>query len=54
MLSIERCREILESANYKISTEEIKLLRTFLYQIATYQISVECEAENNSNKLILK
>ena len=49
MLSLDRCREILKSANYEIETEEIRQLRDFLYQIATYQVEfeMECEAENN-------
>lgn len=46
MLSIERCREILTSKDYMLDTEEIKQLRDFLYQIATYQIETECGSNN--------
>ena len=49
MLSLERCREVLNSANCIFETEEIIDLRDFLYQFATYQVEfeMECEAENN-------
>lgn len=49
MLSIERCREVLKSADYTFETEEIVELRDFLYKFATYQVEfeMECEAENN-------
>ena len=49
MLSIDRCREVLNSANCIFETEEIIDLRDFLYQFATYQVEfeMECEAENN-------
>ena len=49
MLSIDRCREVLYSANRAYETEEIIALRDFLYQFATYQVEfeMECEAENN-------
>lgn len=47
MLSIERCREVLKSADYELETEEIRQLRDFLYNIATLQVEAECEAENN-------
>ena len=47
MLSLDRCREILKSANYELETEEIRQLRDFLIQIATLQVEAECEAENN-------
>ena len=49
MLSLERCRDVLKSADYTFETEEIVVLRDFLYQIATYQVEfeMECEAENN-------
>ena len=49
MLSIDRCREVLDSVNCAYETEEIIELRDFLYQFATYQVEfeMECEAENN-------
>ena len=49
MLSLERCREVLKSADYTFETEEIVELRDFLYKFATYQVEfeMECEAENN-------
>ena len=49
MLSIERCREVLKSADYTFETEEIVELRDFLYKFATYHVEfeMECEAENN-------
>ena len=39
----------MKSADYTFETEEIVVLRDFLYQIATYQVEfeMECEAENN-------
>ena len=49
MFSLERCREVLKSADYNFETEEIMELRDFLYKFATYQVEfeMECEAENN-------
>lgn len=49
MLSLERCREVLKSADYTFETEEIVALRDFLYKFATYQVEfeMECDAENN-------
>lgn len=47
MLSLERCREVMKSADYELETEEMRQLRDFLYNIATLQVEVECEAENN-------
>lgn len=48
MLSIEKCQNILKSSNYILDNGEVKQLRDFLYQIATYQ--VETESENNNSK----
>jgi hypothetical protein len=55
MLSLDRCREILKSANYELETEEIITLRDFLYQFATYQVEfeMECEAENNEDEKLV-
>lgn len=53
MLSLDRCREILKSANYELETEEIITLRDFLYQFATYQVELECEAENNEEEKLV-
>ena len=49
MLSIERCQNILKSSNYILDNEEVKQLRDFLYQIATYQIEIETENNNSKN-----
>ena len=46
MLSIEKCQNVLKSHNYILDNEEVKQLRDFLYQIATYQI----ESGNNNSK----
>ena len=48
MLSIEKCQNVLKSHNYILDNEEVKQLRDFLYQIATYQI----ESENSNSKNI--
>ena len=39
----------MKSADYTFETEEIVVLRDFLYKFATYQVEfeMECEAENN-------
>ncbi len=50
MLSIEKCQNVLKSHNYILDNEEVKQLRDFLYQIATYQI--EIESENNNSKKV--
>ena len=41
MLSIERCNEILRSHNYKLTNEEVKQVRDFLYLFAENQIDAE-------------
>lgn len=46
MLSIEQCQNVLKSSNYILNNEEVKQLRDFLYQIATYQIEIESENNN--------
>lgn len=40
----------MKSADYELETEEIITLRDFLYQFATYQVELECEAENNEEE----
>lgn len=49
MFNLEKCREVLKSADYTFETEEVVALRDFLYKFATYQVEYEmgCEAENN-------
>ena len=49
MFNLEKCREVLKSADYTFEAEEIVALRDFLYKFATYQVEYEmgCEAENN-------
>ena len=49
MLSIEKCQNILKSSNYILDNEEVKQLRDFLYQIATYQVETESENSNSKN-----
>ena len=46
MLSIDRCREILKSADYDLANDEISQLRDFLYQFASYQIDCEFNSDN--------
>ena len=48
MLSIEKCRTILMQENYELGNDEIVLLRDFLYQIASYQIECETNAETEN------
>ena len=50
MLSIDRCREVLNTANCIFETEEIIDLRDFLYQFATYQVEFEMEREAENNE----
>jgi hypothetical protein len=41
MISLEECDKILKSYNYNTSSEELKEIRTFLYQMAELQIENE-------------
>ena len=41
MISLEECDRILKSHNYNTTSEELKEIRTFLYQIAELQIENE-------------
>jgi len=43
MLSLERCKEILNNGKRKYSDEEVKQLREFLYLIAELQLENERE-----------
>lgn len=40
MLSIERCKEILNKGTKKFSNEEIKEIRDYLYLIADIELSL--------------
>lgn len=40
MLSIERCKEILNKGTKKFSNEEIKDIRDYLYLIADIELSL--------------
>ena len=54
MLSIESCKEILNKNNYKLSNEDIKQVREFLYLLAEIQINAEKELiENEKCDIIL-
>lgn len=48
MLSLERCNEILKRHNFQIDNENLKMLRDFLYSIASLQI----QNENKDTELI--
>ena len=50
MLSLDKCKEILKAENYLIENGEIAHLRDLLYKIATLQVEIECESDNNTYK----
>ena len=41
MITLERCKQILNKGNKKINDEDIKLLREYLYLLAKLQIESE-------------
>lgn len=41
MVSLERCKEVLNRNNNKYTNEEIKEIREFLYQLANIQLERE-------------
>lgn len=41
MVSLERCKEVLNRNNHKYTNEEIKEIREFLYQLANIQLEKE-------------
>lgn len=43
MITLERCKQILNKGNKKINDEDIKLLREYLYLLAKLQIESEEE-----------
>lgn len=46
MISLERCREILNAEDHKLSNEEIKEIRDYLYLLANIQLEKEKEIIN--------
>lgn len=41
MVSLERCKEVLNRNSHKYSSEELKEIREFLYLLATIQLERE-------------
>lgn len=48
MLSIERCKEILKEEGMKLSDEQIKEVREFLYTIANIEYKYKNIKENEN------
>lgn len=46
MVSIERCKEILNGKGHKYTNEEIKEIRDFLYLLAAIQLEREKQIIN--------
>ena len=46
MISLERCREILNKQDHKYSIEDIKEIRDYLYLLANIQTEKEKEVIN--------
>jgi len=53
MLSIQKCRTVLEQFNYDLKDDEIMQLRDFLMMIATYQIIDNKLDTNEESNIIL-
>lgn len=51
MLSIEMCKEILKTYDYRLSDAEVKQVREFLYVMAGLQIETQ-ESNEMSNNLL--
>lgn len=45
MITLDECKKILNEEDISYTTEEIKEIRSFLYQLASFQL--ECENELN-------
>jgi hypothetical protein len=45
MLSLERCKKILNNGKRKYTDEEVKQIRDYLYMIAELQFENEAETE---------
>lgn len=45
MISLEECGRILKSHNFNATSEELKEIRAFLYQMA--QLQIENEQDND-------
>ena len=41
MLSLDRCKDILNQYDYKLDNEQIKEVREFLYKMAEIQLNIE-------------
>lgn len=49
MLTLERCEEVLKEHNEKMSREEVKQLREYLYFLANLQVENENNEKNNES-----
>lgn len=41
MITLEQCKQILKKEKRKVSDEEVKLIRDYLYQLAELQLESE-------------
>jgi hypothetical protein len=47
MLTLERCKQVLNQGNVKFNDEQVKMIREYLYLVAALEIENNNQTEEN-------